>query len=623
MTTPARYAADKARRQYHFAGFVLDAESGFLRHNGQEIALRPKSFEALLYLVQHSGRIISKDELIGAVWPDAAVTDNSLTQCIMEIRRVIGDDSQQLIRTVARRGYILAVHVTTPVAKFASSAPIGVSRTETAGLPRSWPLVAAALVLVIVAALVGLHYFAGSRKGESANARLTIRSIAVLPLDNLSGDPAQDYFADGMTDALIDNLAQIRALNVISRTSAMHYKGSKKALQEIARELKVDAIVEGTVQRSGNRVRVTANLIQAATDSHLWSRDYESDPSDVLKLESELARAIAGEIRVQLTTDEHTRLASAGGINPQAHDLYLLGRYHLYRANEEDLQRAIEYFERAVRIAPDYPEAYAGLSDAWLRRGFGSREVELPARAAAMKALALDDQVVEAHLALANIKLIYDWDWAGANRENQRALELDPGNLDARICRGQLLMMLGRHNEAIREGRTAEQLDPFSSATQAALGLFLRFAGRYEEAIPYLQRAVELEPRSLQANMRLGRVYAKLGRYDDALIQFKRVQELAPTADYGRAGIARVYAATGRQGEARQILARLKMAAYDAALAYITLGDEDAALNALKQAVAEHRETEPLVFSAEPEFAILHSDPRWPELLRPMNFPPQ
>jgi TolB-like protein/DNA-binding winged helix-turn-helix (wHTH) protein/Tfp pilus assembly protein PilF len=623
VSAAAPHSGQEPRCQYFFAGFELDVEKGFLCLNGEEVALRPKAFETLTYLLRNHGRLVTKNELIAAVWPDTAVADNSLTQCIVELRRVLGDDSQHLIRTVARRGYIFAAPVTSPVAEFPQSgAASAIVKSKASVERRKWLLAFIALMSAIATALVALRYFAGSPKGDRATASLAIHSIAVLPLENLSGDPTQDYFAEGVTDALINNLAQIRAVNVISRTSAMRYKGSKKALPEIARELNVDAIVEGTVQRFGGRVRVTANLIRAATDSHLWSHGYESDTSDVLKMETDIARAIAGEIRVQLTTQEQARLASAPEIDPRSHELYLLGRYHLYRANEKDLQEAIRYFERAIQIAPGYAAAYAGLSDAWLRRGFGSKEVESSARAAAVKAVELDEQLAEAHLSLANVKLLYDWDWAGADRENRRALELDPGSLDAHIYRGQLLMMLGRNDEAISEGRTAVRLDPLSSATQAAMGLFLRFAGQYEQAVPYLQRAVELEPRSIQANMRLGRVYAKLGRYDEALSQFKRVQELAPSGAYGLAGIARVYAATGRPREARQMLARLKTAAYDVALAHLALGDREAAFSVLRKAVAEHRETEPLVYRAEPEFAILHSDPRWPALLRPMNFPP-
>ena len=368
------------------------------------------------------------------------------------------------------------------------------------------------LGLVVVAALSYLLLFRGAPTAVSPE----IKSLAVLPLENLSGDPAQEYFADGMTEALISNLARIRALKVISRTSVMRYKGSHKSLPEIARELNVDAVIEGTVQRSGGRVRVTAQLIHAATDAHLWARDYERDLTDVLKLQSEVARAVADEIRIQVTAEERARLASARSVNPQAHEAYLLGRYHFSKGNEQGWKQAIEYFERAIQLAPDYAAAYAGLSDAWRQRGvFGAadfKEVESPARAAALKAIELDEQLAEAHISLANIKYLYDWDWAGAEQEFRRALELDPGSLDAHIDYGHLLMHLGRHDEAIREGQIAVQLDPLSSGTQSSLGRFLYRARRYEEALPHLQRAVELEPRSVVANSRLGDVYAQTGQ---------------------------------------------------------------------------------------------------------------
>ncbi|MCA1628523.1 MAG: tetratricopeptide repeat protein, partial [Acidobacteria bacterium] len=245
-----------------------------------------------------------------------------------------------------------------------------------------------------------------------------IKSIAVLPLENLSGNPAEEYFADGMTDALINNLAQIRVLKVISRTSAMRYKGSNKSLPEIARELNVDAILEGSVQRAGGRVRVTAQLIHAATDTHLWARDYERDLASVLKLESEVARAVADEIRIQVTPEERARLASARSVNPQAHEAYLLGRYHSGKNSAQDYEQAIEHFQRAIRLAPDYAEAYAGLSEALVQEavfGIKADKENVPlARDAALKAIELDEQLAEAHTALGNVKYYYDWDWAGA-----------------------------------------------------------------------------------------------------------------------------------------------------------------------------------------------------------------
>ncbi|MEK6323140.1 MAG: protein kinase [Acidobacteriota bacterium] len=482
---------------------------------------------------------------------------------------------------------------------------------------------AAGIVVLALIAIAAIVYALIPRSGPST-VRFEIKSLAVLPLENLSGDPAQEYFADGMTEAIISNLGRIRALKVISRTSVMRYKGSPKSLPEIARELNVDAVIEGSVQRSGGRVRVTAQLIHAATDAHLWASDYDRDLTDVLKLQSEVARAVADEIRIQVTAEERARLASARSVDPQAQEAFLLGRYHFSKRNEQDLKQAIEYFERATQLAPDYAAAYAGLSDAWLQRGiFGAtdfKEVESLSRTAALKAIGLDAQLAEAHISLANIKFDYDWDWAGAEQEVRRALELDPGSLQAHIVYGHLLMALGRHNEAIGEGQSAEQLDPLSSESQSALGRFLYRARKYEEAVPHLKRAVELEPRSVGANFRLGDVYAQLGRYDEAIAAFERIGELRLNERNFHAGIARVYALMGRQREARQMIGGVKADAINIAAVYATLGDKDEAFKILEKAV-EQRNSLLVFLKEDPPFEKLHSDPRWKELLRRMNFP--
>jgi eukaryotic-like serine/threonine-protein kinase len=372
---------------------------------------------------------------------------------------------------------------------------------------------AAGLVVALIGAALA---YALLFRGVPAARQPEIKSIAVLPLENLSGDPAQEFFADGMTEALISNLAQIRALKVISRTSVMRYKGSGKLLREIARELNVDAVLEGSVQRAGGRVRITAQLIQAASDTHLWARDYDRDPSDILRLQSEVASAVAEEIRIQVTAEERVRLASARSVNPQAHEAYLLGRYHLSKKNEDDLRQAIEHFERAIQLAPDYAAAYAGLSEAWQERGvWGTRtfiEVEPPARAAALKAIQWDEQLAEGHMMLAQLNYIYDWDWAGAEQQFKRALELDPGSLYVHRPYAVFLMAVGRHAEAISEMQRAAQLDPVSSEIQSNFGRILYRARKYDEAIPHFKRALELEPRSYSAYVRLGDVYGETGQ---------------------------------------------------------------------------------------------------------------
>jgi len=483
--------------------------------------------------------------------------------------------------------------------------------------------VIASLFIVATGILIaGVTNYKSRQKESAAIGPPTINSIAVLPLNNLSDDPSQEYFADGMTEALISNLSQIKALKVISRTSAMRYKGTNKLLPEIARELNVDAVIEGSVQRSGGRIHVTARLIPAVADSPVWSRDYDRDLTDLLKLQSEVARAIVGEIRIQVTANESARLASARSVNPQAHDAYLLGRYHLNKLNEEDLRQAIENFERAIQLAPDYAMAYAGLSDAWRERGIWGqktfKEVQAPSRDAALKALELDADLAEGHVSLSYIKQLYDWDWTGSEQEVKRALEINPGSLGAHRSYAFLLMALGRHAEAISEAQRAEQLDPVSSDIQSTFGRVLYRARKYEEAIPHFKRALELEPANYSAYIRLGDVYAKLGNYDEAIAMFEKASQLRSDGMHA-ARIARVYALMGRQQEARQMISGLKAGAFETAGVYASIGDFNEAFRILGKAVQERNSL--LVYVKEdPTFDNLHSDPRWQELLRRMNF---
>jgi serine/threonine-protein kinase len=480
------------------------------------------------------------------------------------------------------------------------------------------------VVLLFGALTIAGAYFALQRR-PPATGQPEIKSLAVLPLSNLTGDPQQEHFADGITDALISSLAQIPALSrVTSRTSVMRYKGGLKPLPEIARELNVDGVIEGAVQRAGARVRVTAKLIPASTDSPLWARDFEFHADDVLALQSEVARAVADEIRIQVTAQERSRLAAAEGVDAKAHEAYLLGRSHSAKNNEQDWARAIAYFEQAIRMAPDFAAAYAGLSDAWLMRGvFGFNpidEIEPPARAAASRALQLNDQLAAAHTSLANLKLYRDWDWSGAEAEFKRALELDGGSLDAHRGYGHLLMCLGRHDEAIREGRIAAELDPLSAETQTALGRFLYRARRYEEALAHLQLAVEREPRSIGANYRLADSLVELRRYDEALAAFERGRVLTRDESTFQAAIARVHALAGRKQEARRLIEGSKAAPIAIAGVSAALGDRDQAFRILAQAV-EERKTFVVTLKEDPGFDSLHGDPRWQDLLRRMNFP--
>ena len=653
-------------RQYVFGGFELEPDKCSLKRNGERVHLPELPFQVLLYLIENRGRYVSRQELLARFWLGSDGYEETLTKCISTIRTQLDDRSAapKFIETRKKVGYRFVGPVESLVpqpgttsweierlrgvkivveedgqlstkaepwfrlgngvsasAPLTTAAPTALEAAQTAQLKLVSRTTLYALALLIVALCLGGIWLYRHRASAALATPQPIHSIAVLPLENLSGDPAQEYFADGMTDALISNLAQIHAFKtVISRTSVMSYKGSRtKSLPEIAKELNVDAIIEGTVQRSGGRVHVSARLISAAADSPMWSRDYDRDESDVLKLESDVARAITDEIRIQVTADELARLASARSINPQAQEAYLLGRHHLSKGNEEDAKQSIEYFERAIRLAPDYAAAYAELSDAWTQLGFALgnfKEVESKARSAAVKAIELDEQLAGAHIALANIKLYYDLDWTTAEREFRRALDLNPGSPDAHVSYGLLLTSLGRHNEAIREGQIAVQLDPLSSGA-SVLGRILLRARRYQEALPYLQRGVELEPRSARAYFRLGDNYVQLGKYDEAIAAYEKAGELVPKNGWSQSGIAYVYALLGKQREARQMISGLKADPIAIARVYVALGDKDEAFRALNKAIEER----PIGFyiNQDPAFERLYSDPRWQVLLGRMN----
>jgi TolB-like protein len=388
------------------------------------------------------------------------------------------------------------------------------TRTTEASVPaakhsRRWVVMAAAAALVVVA--VGGAALWRTRPATTNAPR--IRSIAVLPLQNLSRDPDQEFFSDGTTEALIASLAQIHDLDVISRTSIMRYKGTTKTVPEIGRELAVDAIVEGSVQRVGGRVRITAQLIRASTDKHLWANEYERDAADVLKLEAEIARTIAQEIQAHLTPEETRRLASARSISPDAREAFLLGRYHEFKDNEADLRQAIEYFQRAIRLQPDYAAAYAGLSiTAGLLRTRGFTQEEGGRRTAALKAIELDPNLGEAHEAMAGLKF-RDWDWTGAEAEARHAIELN--YVDQLYS--SLLTITGRHAQAIAAAEHATKVDPLSPIIQSSFGIVLFFARRYDDALSQLKRSIDLEPRNYAAILMLGVTYEAMGKPQEAL----------------------------------------------------------------------------------------------------------
>jgi TolB-like protein/Flp pilus assembly protein TadD/predicted Ser/Thr protein kinase len=506
---------------------------------------------------------------------------------------------------------------------------------------RDWKWVAASAVLVILAAAgAWLANLGGLRTRPAPGAGAPqIRSIAVLPLRNISRDPDQEYFADGMTEALTTSLAQISALNVIARTSTMRYQGTQKTTREIAQELHVDAVVEGAAQRSGDRVSITAQLIEASSDRHLWAKSYERDLRDMLALQNEVAQAIAQEIQVRLTPREQARLSSAHTVNPEAQEAYFRGRYWDQKGRI-GWSRSFDNFQQAVAKDPSYAAAYAALSGGYQRMIstglLPDKEAYPKWRAAVTKALELDPNLADAYLARGSLLRDHDWNWQDAERDFQRALQLNPNLADAHVGYARCLASIGRLDEAIVEVRRAVQLDPFANIANFQLGYMLVQAGRNDEALE--QGRKWLEVNAVTAHRILGLAYERKGNLDLAIAEFQQrlksieqdYPELQETAAFPEttAELAHAYAVSGRRREALQLLSELtelskrrSVGSYSFALVYVGLGEKDRAFEALEDGYDERP-------SDMPELKIdyrmnpLRSDPRYPELLRRMGLPP-
>jgi eukaryotic-like serine/threonine-protein kinase len=503
--------------------------------------------------------------------------------------------------------------------------PRGASVSRRVAPLRNRSIVAIAAVAVAVVAAVFAALNVGGLRDRMLRTAVPppkIESVAVLPLANLSGDPGQEYFADGMTDALIAELGQIGSLRVISRTSVMQYKGGKKALPQIAQELNVDALIEGSVVRSGDRVRITAQLIGAVPERHLWARSYERDLRDVLALQGEVARAIAMEVKAKVTPDVQARLAGARTVDPAAHELYLKGNDSLDR---EDRKKALEYFQQAIEKDPNFARAFLGV--AWTYERLGISE-ELPSveayskvEAFARKALDLDPSLAEAHVELADAHLRGGWDWAGAERELNLALELNPNSEPAHNAYSRYFRWVGRYQESVAEARRAIEINPLSPAPYVILGMAYYFGRRYDEALPQIQKVQQIAPSEV-THLVLGWVYREKGMYEQA------VEELLQARGAHKLGhLGNTYARMGRGEEAHIAIQKLNeesnqnVVSYAVAIVYAGLGEKERAFEWLERAYKAH-DIDMTFLKVDPALDPLRSDPRFQDLLRRMNFPP-
>ncbi len=634
-----------------FGAFEVNLRTGELRKQGRKIRLQEQPFQILASLLERPGELVTREELRQRLWPGDTFVDfeHSLNTAVKKLRQALGDDTDKphFIETLPRRGYRFIAPVDT----------LGRSEAEPAlappehGHPQRAPVLETeepqakktGLRYSVVIAGLGMTAVLGTaialnvgglrervlRRGAVGH----IHSLAVLPLENLSGDPAQEYFADGMTDELTTDLAQISALRVISRTSAMRYKGTKKPLPQIGRELNVDAVVEGAVMRSGNRVKITAQLIQTTTDRHLWARSYERDLREIIGLEREAAQAIATEIRAQLTPQEKEHLASARPVDPEAYQAYLQGRYFFNQQfTPETFKKSAEYFQKAIEKDSKFALPYVGLADSYsflgLLGALPPKEAMPKAKAMAERALAIDDTLGEAHSPLAAVLFYYDWDWSGAEREFKRAIQLNPGYGMAHLWYSWYLVYMGRFDEAIAQANRARELDPLSLLANWNLGNTLFFARQYDRALELCHRVLEMDPNYERAHFTLARIYEQKGLYKEARAEYQKRSDLSPHRLWDLIVIAGTYAGSGEKRKAKELLAQaLKekpiegdQHAFLFARAYLKLGEKDQAFKWLEKAY-ENRDWPLVQLNVAPQWDPIRSDPRFQNLVRRVGLP--
>lgn len=598
--------------------------------DGTTNRLTPKAMAVLVCLAEHDGEPVPKEKLLQKVWPDTFVTDDVLKGSIAEIRRVLEDDAKEprIIETIAKRGYRLIGPVewidVQQQAPAAAHKP-GASEIAAASSRRSWIRRTLTAVVVVLVALAAILVVGGLRARLRARTAPQIRSLAVLPLQNLSGDPAQEYFSDGMTDALITNLAQIGSVKVISRTSSMQYKQTKKSLPEIAHELNVDGIIEGTVQRSGDQVRITAQLIHGSSDKHLWANSYERDMRDVFVLERDLADEIARQIQAKVVTPNPSQAAPLQRVDPKALDAYIEGNYYANGrgrgGGDEQNRKAEAYFQRAIDIDPTFAPAYIGLARAHDDLAEGSTNDLRFMRAAAEKAVALDPTSSDARVVLGHAKH-EEWDWAGAEQEYRRALALNSNNAQAHAELAQMLDIMARLDDAWKEFLIAQELDP--NRDHLADAFYQR--GQLDQAIEIRQKVAKRDPANGYNHYALALAYAQKGRYKQYVDEMSAMAPLYGAPELGP-HLQGAYAKAGYQGALRQwakdfeYFAVVKRAYYPGLLAqvYAALGDRERAFYWLEQYRLHHdlALADPTIFfKTDPWFASLRSDPRFGDFLR-------
>jgi|HubBroStandDraft_4_1064222.scaffolds.fasta_scaffold52644_1 TolB-like protein/DNA-binding winged helix-turn-helix (wHTH) protein/Tfp pilus assembly protein PilF len=622
-------------------GLELDRGAYELRRSGRSLKLERIPMEILLLMLDRRGQLLSREDIVDKVWGKEVHldTDNSINAAIRKIRQVLNDDPEQpvFVQTVTGKGYRFIAPVHEVVAEFAPVPKTAEADHPVAGIlkpsRRRWRVGWSVLLLLVAALLIilaGRAYFV--RRHPAANIASQKRiMLAVLPFQDLSNDPGQEYFNDGLTEEMITQLggADPQTLGVIARTSAMQYKNTRKDMQEIGRELGVDYVLEGSVRRAGDRVRISAQLIQVRDQTHLWAESYERDSHDTLALEITVASAIAGQVEHRLAPPRAlARRADSRPVNPDAHDLYLKGRYYWNQRTQAGFWKGIESFKQAIEKDPNYARAYAGLADCYILLGpndiLPAKEVYPLAKAAAQKALQLDDALAEAHASLGFVMVLYDWNPAEAEKEFRRAITLDPNYATAHHWYAYDLAAMKRSDEAVAEIRRALETDPVSPIINTDAGQILFLARRYDEAIAQCQKTIELDPQFNQVYWYLGLLYEQKGIFDQAFDALLKAP-LGPSDWTHGTAIRAAYRVSGIRSYWQARLAALDrqskkqyISPWTFAVVYARMGETDKAFENLEKAFDERYPS--MVFvQIEPVFDSLRSDPRFADLLHRIN----
>lgn len=577
-----------------FDPFELELRTGELRKAGAALKLQMQPFKVLALLTTRAGQVVTREDIKRQVWRSGTFVDfeGGINSCIKQIRTALGETAwkPRYIETLPRRGY-----------RF-------------------------------IAKVKGVHRpYRTNEVGPLANFRASDRQVgkialAVLPFGNLSGNPDEDYFAEGITDALITSLSKISALRVISRTSAMRYKDTSRSLPQIARELNVDGVVTGTVLRSGGRVRIAAQLIDGATDENQWAESYERDLRDILALQNDVARTIAREIRVKLTPQEQEHLSNVRFVSPEGYEAYLKGRYYQNKRTEAGLMRSIDCFECSIREDPYNPLAHVGLADSYVVLGYSGPlppQVAYPkAKAAATKGLELDAALADAHASLAYSRMFSDWEWTAAEKGFRRALELNPCSVTAHQWYADFLTAMGRYSEAIDEIKQARELDPLCLMVNTDAAWVFFHARQYDQALKQYCQVLEMDQTFAPAHLGLGLCHEEMTMFSRAIKDFHEAVTFSQGTPMAVAALGHAFAKSGKKGKAQECLSKLRdlskrryVSAYDMGIVLLGLGDHEQTLLWLEKAYSE-RSAYLIYFNVDPRFDKLRADPRTRDLLQ-------